>query len=111
MALHDNDRSLIVSRDPCHKFAWCVDACVRERYVSDKRCAELIAFVDSVRRGHEDVIADLALVLADPYCLHSLASTVLTVLNSQLQSCSLPRDDNHILSLIRLLFLAMNAWR
>ena len=33
--------SEILSIDPCHKFAWCLDACVRERHVDRKRAREL----------------------------------------------------------------------
>lgn len=27
--------------DPCHKFTWCLDACIRERNVDIKRSREL----------------------------------------------------------------------
>ena len=31
MALHDLEIHEICSLDPCHKFTWCLDACIRER--------------------------------------------------------------------------------
>ena len=46
----------ICNIDPCHKFAWCLDACIRERYVDNKRSRELQAFLDNIRRGQDHVI-------------------------------------------------------
>lgn len=37
MALHDLEVQDIISIDPCHKFTWCLDACIRERNVDVKR--------------------------------------------------------------------------
>lgn len=31
----------IISVDPCHKFTWCLDACIREKNVDIKRSREL----------------------------------------------------------------------
>lgn len=39
----------IISVDPCHKFTWCLDACIRERNVDVKRSRELQGFLDSIK--------------------------------------------------------------
>jgi hypothetical protein len=41
MALHDLEVQEITNVDPCHKFTWCLDACIRERAVDAKRSREL----------------------------------------------------------------------
>lgn len=41
MALHDAEVQEITNVDPCHKFTWCVDACIRERNVDTKRSREI----------------------------------------------------------------------
>ena len=41
--------------DPCHKFTWCLDACIRERSVDNKRGRELQGFLDSIKKGNEQV--------------------------------------------------------
>ena len=41
MALHDLEVQDIISVDPCHKFTWCLDACIREKNVDVKRSREL----------------------------------------------------------------------
>lgn len=41
MALHDLEVQEIISVDPCHKFTWCLDACIREKNVDIKRSREL----------------------------------------------------------------------
>lgn len=46
MALHDQEVQEITNVDPCHKFTWCVDACIRERNVDTKRSREIQAFLD-----------------------------------------------------------------
>lgn len=39
----------IISVDPCHKFTWCLDACIREKQVDVKRSRELQGFLDSIK--------------------------------------------------------------
>ena len=56
MALHDMEVHEICTEDPCHKFTWCLDACVREKFVDEKRARELQGFLDGVRRGQEQVL-------------------------------------------------------
>jgi negative elongation factor B len=55
MALHDLEVQDIISVDPCHKFTWCLDACIREKNVDVKRSRELQGFLDAIRRGQEQV--------------------------------------------------------
>lgn len=38
------------------KFAWCLDACIRENNIDLKRSRELQAFLESIRKNHEQVI-------------------------------------------------------
>lgn len=40
MALHDKEVHDITAVDPCHKFTWCLDACIREGRVDAKRYQE-----------------------------------------------------------------------
>ena len=61
MTLHDNDVHEICTVDPCHKFTWCLDACIRERFVDSKRARELQGFLDGVRRGQEQVLGFVSL--------------------------------------------------
>jgi negative elongation factor B len=41
MALHDVGVSEIYHLDPCHKFTWCLDACVRDGAVELRRIKEM----------------------------------------------------------------------
>lgn len=38
------------------KFTWCLDACIRERFVDGKRARELQGFLDGVKKGQEQVL-------------------------------------------------------
>lgn len=56
MSLHDLEIHEICTEDPCHKFTWTLDACVRDKQVDDKKAKELQGFLDGVRRGQEQVL-------------------------------------------------------
>jgi hypothetical protein len=36
MALHDREVQDIIGVEPCHKFTWCLDACIREKNIDIK---------------------------------------------------------------------------
>ncbi|CAL5228021.1 g11083 [Coccomyxa viridis] len=44
MALHDNNISEITSKDPVHRLAWSLDACLKDRVLDEKRMRELHQF-------------------------------------------------------------------
>lgn len=46
----------IISVDPCHKFTWCLDACIREKNVDIKRSRELQGFLDSIRVMTQNIL-------------------------------------------------------
>ena len=52
MSLHERESS-IRSCDPCHKFAWCLDACMKADHVDSKKARELYAFLESTPCGEE----------------------------------------------------------
>ena len=56
MAFHDADVKEIRQVDPCHKFTWCLDACVRDKSIDSKRLKELQTFLDGIKKGQEEVM-------------------------------------------------------
>ncbi|XP_035684568.1 negative elongation factor B-like [Branchiostoma floridae] len=110
MALHDTEVHEICSVDPCHKFTWCLDACIRERFIDAKRARELQGFLDGVKRGQEQVLGDLSMILCDPYAVNTVASSSLKVLQHLVAQESLPRDSPELSLLLRMLSLGLGAW-
>ncbi|XP_039248129.2 negative elongation factor B-like [Styela clava] len=110
MALHDLEISDICSVDPCYKFTWCLDACIREKYVDVKRARELQGFLDSVRRGHEQVLGDLSMILFDPFAVNTMLWSIMKVLQDLTTHETLPRDSAELVLLIRMLALGQSAW-
>lgn len=110
MALHDLEVQDIISVDPCHKFTWCLDACIREKNVDVKRSRELQGFLDSVKRGQEQVLGDLSMTLCDPYAINFLATSVIKILHHLINNESLPRDNTVLILLLRMLALGLSAW-
>lgn len=56
MAVHDLEVKDIKDVDPCHKFTWCLDACIREKNIEGKRIRELHGFLEAAKKEEERVI-------------------------------------------------------
>uniref|UniRef100_A0A7N6AHW9 Negative elongation factor complex member B n=1 Tax=Anabas testudineus TaxID=64144 RepID=A0A7N6AHW9_ANATE len=110
MSLHDLDISEICSVDPCHKFTWCLDACIREKFVDGKRARELQGFLDGVRKGQEQVLGDLSMILCDPFACNTLVLSIMRNLQELLSQDALPRDSPDLMLLLRMLSLGQGAW-
>ena len=111
MELHDANVTDITSMDPCHKFAWCLDACIRERNIESKRSRELQGFLENIKSsGQERVLGDLAMALADPYAVNFIAQSIIKILYHQITNEALPRDHNVLQFLLRLLNLGLHAY-
>uniref|UniRef100_A0A8C9TJD6 Negative elongation factor complex member B n=1 Tax=Scleropages formosus TaxID=113540 RepID=A0A8C9TJD6_SCLFO len=91
MSLHDLDISEICSVDPCHKFTWCLDACIREKFVDAKRARELQGFLDGVKKGQEQVLGDLSMILCDPFASNTLVLSTVRNLQELVGQDALPR--------------------
>lgn len=110
MALHDLEVQDIISVDPCHKFTWCLDACIREKNVDIKRSRELQGFLDSIKRGQEQVLGDLSMTLCDPYAINFLATSAMKILQHLINNEGLPRENTVLILLLRMLALGLSAW-
>ncbi|RMB93519.1 hypothetical protein DUI87_30217 [Hirundo rustica rustica] len=91
MSLHDLEISEICTVDPCHKFTWCLDACIREKFVDNKRARELQGFLDGVKKGQEQVLGDLSMILCDPFAINTLALSTIRHLQDLVGQDTLPR--------------------
>ena len=110
MALHDLEIQDIISVDPCHKFTWCLDACIREKNVDVKRSRELQGFLDAIRHGHEQVLGDLSMTLCDPFAINFLASSAIKIINHQVANEAMPRENSILHLLLRMMGLGLSAW-
>uniref|UniRef100_A0A2P2I3Z6 Negative elongation factor B-like n=1 Tax=Hirondellea gigas TaxID=1518452 RepID=A0A2P2I3Z6_9CRUS len=110
MALHDKEVHDITAVDPCHKFTWCLDACIREGRVDAKRSRELQVFLDSIRRGQEQVLGDLSMILCDPYAINFLANSVIRLLHHLMNNDSMPRENSVLVLVLRMLALGLHSW-
>lgn len=110
MALHDKDVQDITAMDQTHKFVWCLDACIREQAVDPKRSRELQSFLESIKSGQEHVLADISMILCDPYAIHFLATSAFKILSYQISNESLPRGHPVLVLLLRCLNLGLHSW-
>ncbi|CAK1551475.1 unnamed protein product [Leptosia nina] len=110
MTLHDAENHPIISADPCHKFTWCLDACIRVKNVDVKRSRELQGFLDGVKKGTEQILGDLSMTLCDPYAVNFLASSAIKILHHLINTEGLPRDNGILILLLRMLALGLGSW-
>uniref|UniRef100_A0A8C0JBT0 Negative elongation factor complex member B n=1 Tax=Chelonoidis abingdonii TaxID=106734 RepID=A0A8C0JBT0_CHEAB len=103
MSLHDLDISEICTVDPCHKFTWCLDACIREKFVDNKRARELQGFLDGVKKGQEQVLGDLSMILCDPFAINTLALSTIRHLQELVGQDTLPREHELITKFLPML--------
>lgn len=102
MALHDLEVQDIISIDPCHKFTWCLDACIREKNVDIKRSRELQGFLDNVKRGQEQVLGDLSMTLCDPYAINFLATSAIKILQHLIHVEGMARVSYPVIQLVNI---------
>ncbi|XP_078490681.1 negative elongation factor B [Ciona intestinalis] len=110
MSLHDLEVTEVCTVDPCYKFTWCLDACIREHYVDVKRARELQGFLDNVRKGHEQVLGDLSMILCDPFAVNTMLWSVMKIIHELTIKETLPRESTELMLLIRMLKLGQSAW-
>ncbi|TNM90182.1 hypothetical protein fugu_004416 [Takifugu bimaculatus] len=91
-------------------FTWCLDACIRERFVDGKRARELQGFLDGVKKGQEQVLGDLSMILCDPFACNTLVLSIMRNLQELLSQDALPRDSPDLMLLLRMLSLGQGAW-
>ncbi|EDO30397.1 predicted protein [Nematostella vectensis] len=110
MAVHDLEVKDIKDVDPCHKFTWCLDACIREKSIEGKRVRELQGFLEMAKNGEERVLGDIAMILCDPFAINTIAKSIIKLLHRLANTDTLPRTSEDITFLLRLLNLGVSAW-
>uniref|UniRef100_A0A0N5A9J0 Cofactor of BRCA1 n=1 Tax=Syphacia muris TaxID=451379 RepID=A0A0N5A9J0_9BILA len=114
MAAHDNNVDSIVKRDSCHDFAWCLDACVRDKHLDIQQTNKLKNFLDSIRKASPEVVGDMAMIAADSHVLHFLCSMSVKVLRDNATNANaghLPRELQSLQLLFRVLSIGANVSR
>jgi hypothetical protein len=48
MSLHDDEKTGLCGVDRCHRLAWLADACVRDRCLDGRRCAEIMQIIEKI---------------------------------------------------------------
>lgn len=110
MALHDKDVQDITTMDQAHKFVWCLDACIREQALDPKRSRELQSFLEGIKSGQEHVLADISMILCDPYAIHFLATSAFKIINHLITMEALPRGHPVLVLILRCLNLGLHSW-
>uniref|UniRef100_A0A914EBH3 Negative elongation factor B n=1 Tax=Acrobeloides nanus TaxID=290746 RepID=A0A914EBH3_9BILA len=110
MAAHDVNVEHVVKVDPCHDFAWCLDACVRDKHLDSQQTNKLKILLDTGKKSSTKVLADMAMIASDPHVVHFLCSMSIKVLRDNASSGAyLPREQNALQLLIKLIALGASG--
>ena len=110
MALHDAEVQDITTMDPCHKFAWCLDACIREQNIDTKRFRELQEFLDTTQKTQKNVLSDLSMTLCDHYAINFLANFCIRILRTLIEKEATARENQVLHLALRMLNLGLHSW-
>ncbi|KJH50350.1 cofactor of BRCA1 [Dictyocaulus viviparus] len=114
MAAHDANVENIIKSDPCHDFAWCLEACMRDKHLETHQTNRLRYILDNYPKTSYELcylimnIVDLAMISGDVHVIHFLCTMTVKKLRD-LGSVHLPRDLPSILTLVRVLSLGCCA--
>ena len=56
MNFHDEEKKQITNVDPCYRFTWCMDACLKEKEVDSKRAKQMQEFVHALKKDQNRVL-------------------------------------------------------
>jgi negative elongation factor B len=83
----------IYEQDSCHKLAWCLDACIRDKKIEPRRIKELQSYFDAIPSG-DSVLGDIAMILADPYAMNTIIYNIHTSLMEVIEREVIPKVRN-----------------
>lgn len=108
MALHDQGVSEIVDIDGAHKFAWVLDACVRDNSMELRRIREMQSFFDTLVEG-SSTIGDVAMIIASPYASNTLLRNIFNSMVEVINRQALPKDDETLWYMTQLYSMGVQA--
>ena len=88
--------------DKVYKFAWCIDACIRAKSISELHQRELYDFLATVRASKS--MFDTSMVLFDPSVQNLLLNEILNELKMIFQQMILPKSSSKV-------SLSVRKWR
>lgn len=113
MSMHDRNVSSILSKDSCYKASWCLDACIRENTLDDRRAEELKSLYLSMRDNEKNynIVGDLAMVLAHPFVVNLFVGEILKELKKVGMLHAAPKDSEKLRFLTAFLVLGNSSHR
>ncbi|VDM47682.1 unnamed protein product [Toxocara canis] len=99
------------STNAYHDFAWCLDACVRDKNLDAQQTSKLKNILELAKKSPPELVSEMAMVAADAHVVHFLSSMSVKVLKDTAVHCSghLPRELPSLHLLFRLLTLGASA--
>jgi negative elongation factor B len=84
---------ILYANTSTYKFAWAIDACVRDNKIEQRRVQEIKTYFDGVIEG-DSVIADLAMIVANPNTETMLIRNIYEFLVDAVKKEAIPKVIN-----------------
>lgn len=108
MSMYEAGATNVYPRDPCHKFAWSLSSCVKDKALDQKRLKELCALLSTAPK-EAAVWGDLFMMLADPFVAHALLRYASVMVKELPQTKVVPRDHESLRAVLTLLQAGLDA--
>ncbi|KAL6741130.1 hypothetical protein Aduo_014415 [Ancylostoma duodenale] len=102
MAAHDAGIENLVKSDPCHDFAWCMEACMRDKHLESHQTTRLRHMLDAFPKSCHESVVDLAMIAGDVHVTHFFCSLAVKKLRDS-GGAHLPRDMPSLVVMMRVL--------
>lgn len=110
MTLHDRNWPQLEARDPCHQYAWCLDACARDNRFDKRIVDKLVTYLGAVPPNHP-VVGDLAMIAASPAVRNVLLSSAMCAMDEIIDAEAIPQHHEALLFVTNLIYLGTHAHR
>ncbi|KHJ90178.1 cofactor of BRCA1 [Oesophagostomum dentatum] len=102
MAAHDAGIETLVKSDPCHDFAWCLEACMRDKHLESHQITRLRHMLDTFQKSSYESVVDMAMIAGDVHVIHFFCSLTVKKLRDS-GGAHLPRDMPSVVIMVRVL--------
>jgi len=110
MSLHDSGMSVakLDALDPCHQFAWCLDAGLLAGVIDERMCEKLAHYLVAVPANHP-VIGDLGMIACSTPIRSLLLTSITRTVREVVSREAFPRDRTELALLTNIFCLGSNA--
>lgn len=114
MSFHDSDIIIIKNADLCHKFNWCLDACLKVGHsnstIHEKYLKEFSDIIDALVKEDRQIYSEIGFILSDCYCRKFINNSIASQIFICIEQLILPQDNEQLFLLLKISYLAQSGY-